>query len=126
MENSWFLEIESGEWNPTTLRFTYLSYDAAQRELKAIEPKLIGGELKFKNDPEATRHHVFSEDGEAVIVLSHVRSVRVINYARFRELSSYAREADKEDHCEVTQRAITAALTALAIKKTTGDPDVDP
>ncbi len=117
MENTWFLEVEIGDYQPTTQRFTYLSYEAAKAQLDLIEPKLLGAELKYKNDPDAVKHRIVSEDGDAIVMLHLVRSVRAIDRSRFQELSEYARRTERDDHAHLLANAIDIALKVAAREK---------
>jgi hypothetical protein len=109
-ENTFYLEVDVGEYHPTQYRFAFATKDAALAQMAILEPKVGLG--KFRNDPDNNRHRIVSDDGEAVLVAEHIRLVRVLDVAAFSALSTYANDLNEAANAKLERRIAEATVIA--------------
>lgn len=109
-ENTFYLEVEVGEYHPSVFRFAFATKEAAMAQMELLEPNIGLG--KFRNDPDKNRHRIVGEDGEAIVVVEHVRFVRVVDSAAFKALSTYASDLCDEANAKLARNIAEATVIA--------------
>jgi len=82
-------------------------------QLNAIEPMM--GHGTFRNDPEKARHRIKSDDGEAVVLVGHVHSARVIDRAKFDALASYSKHQEHGERVDLAREIVKASRAFLEV-----------
>lgn len=109
-DNTFYLEVEIGEYHPSIFRFAFATKEAAMAQMELLEPNVGLG--KFRNDPERNRHRIVGEDGEAVVVVEHVRLVRVLDTAAYNALSHYSNGLTDEANAKLVRNIAEATVIA--------------
>ena len=86
MDNTYVMELVIGNYSPAINRLGFSTYEKAKEQLDLISPK-VG--IKFKNDPDWTKHTIISDDGELVVAVEQVQSVRIIDWNKFLKLMEF-------------------------------------
>lgn len=80
-KNCYLMEVTIGTVSFNIHKLTFSSMDDARAQLDAIEKKI--GERYGSNDPENNRHRIVSADGDLIVNMRDVSSVRIVDLAAF-------------------------------------------
>lgn len=93
-DNSFIIEIMT----PSGIsRITYTSREAAETDFLAAEPK-VG--RRFANDPDSAKHTFRGHDGMAVVAMSEVHQIRVVDEKAFREGMSFRKSMELAEQAD--------------------------
>lgn len=106
-KTTYLIEITIGDHTPIIHRLPFSSYERAEAQIKLLEPKIGLG--KFQNDDDSKRHTIKADDGEMVVVLEKITSVRLVDRKKFDNLTKYALDHDiKVQKALVPTKSVTA------------------